>query len=219
MDYNQTVKRARSQDDVTPKLKPAGTGLPLFERLVASYLFLPVKARQTTWEQSNRVFTHETAKILRLTRSLSIEQMQTPILIPKIVGIEDNSRFWSPVMVMEHLMIVAPAMADAIVRLSCGESPEVKVDISAYKPARSFSNSADLESVRSAFESLMEHVHNRVTREVRDRQSHARLHHPWFGPLTARHWNWLLGSHQWVHRKQIEAMDHTMGVVGVARLQ
>ncbi|NDD92968.1 hypothetical protein EBZ37_12905, partial [bacterium] len=83
-------------------LKP-DSGLPLFERLMARYFFLPVKARQTTWEQSNRFFERETEKILRLVQSLTLHQMQTPVLIARIQGIENSSRFWSPAMVLEHL--------------------------------------------------------------------------------------------------------------------
>ena len=178
----------------------------MFERLVARYFFLPVKARQTSWEQSNFIFAHETDKILKLTGALTLEQMQRPVLIPRIRGIEDSSRFWSPAMVMEHLMIVAPAMADAIVRLSRGEVPDIQVDTARVKPQGSFSSAADIEAIRSAFASSMMQAHLRVSQEVRDRRSPARLLHPWFGPLAAREWNWLLGSHQWVHRKQIQAI-------------
>ena len=196
------MKNERAQ----PKLGAPGDGLPLFERLVARYYFLPVKSRQTTWEQSNFIFSHETDKILRLTAGLTLVQMQEPLLIPRIRGIEDSSRFWSPAMVMEHLMIVAPAMADVVVRLSRGEVPDVQVDTALVKPTGSFHGSADIESIRSAFASAMMQAHLRVSQEVRDRGSRARLLHPWFGPLSAREWNWLLGSHQWVHRKQIQAI-------------
>ncbi len=196
------MKQARVQ----PKLGAPGAGLPLFERLVARYFFLPVKARQTSWEQSNFIFSHETDKILRLTASMTLAQMQEPVLIPRIRGIEDSSRFWSPAMVMEHLMIVAPAMADVVVRLSCGEVPDVQVDVARVKPSGGLSGAADIESIRSAFASAMMQAHLRVSEEVRDRNSRARLLHPWFGPLSAREWNWLLGSHQWVHRKQIQAI-------------
>ena len=30
--------------------------------------------------------------------------------------------------------------------------------------------------------------------------------HPWFGPLTAYQWHCLLGIHQGIHRKQLEAI-------------
>ena len=196
------MKNERAQ----PKLGAPGAGLPLFERLVARYYFLPVKARQTTWEQSNFIFSHETDKILRLTAGMTLSQMQEPVLIPRIRGIEDSSRFWSPAMVMEHLMIVAPSMSDVVVRLSRGEVPDVQVDTALVKPTGSFSGAADIESIRSAFASSMMQAHLRVSQEVLDRGSRARLVHPWFGPLSAREWNWLLGSHQWVHRKQIQAI-------------
>lgn len=176
---------------------------------MARYYFLPVKARQSTWEQSNFIFAHETDKILRLTESLTPLQMQTPVLIPRIRGIEDSSRHWSPAMVLEHLMIVAPSMADAVVRLSKGEVPDIQVDIAQVKPKGSFSGSADMESIRGAFASAMLQAHLRVSQEVVDRGSSARLVHPWFGPLSAREWNWLLGGHQWVHRRQLQAILKT----------
>ena len=101
-------------------------------------------------------------------------------------------------------MIVAPTMVDAIVRLSRGETPNGYADSAELKPKGEFSGAMDIEVIRSAFANCMNEAHRRVTLEVSDRRATARLTHPWFGPLSARYWNWLLGSHQWVHRKQIE---------------
>ena len=189
-------------------LQKPGAGLPLFERLVARYFFLPVKSRQTTWEQSHRFFERETEKIMQLTQGLSLERLQTPVLIKRIVGIEDSSRFWSPAMVLEHLMIVAPAMSRVIVELSRGVVPHVEVDIANVKPQAEMSPEK-LSTVREAFFGSMQTVKRQLTEEVKNRTSRARLRHPWFGPLSAREWNWLLASHQRIHRRQIEEIQKT----------
>jgi len=189
----------------SPLGKP-GAGLPLFERLVARYFFLPVKARQTTWEQSNRMFERETEKILKLTESLSVDELKVQVLIPRIHGIEDNSRNWSPAMVLEHLMIVATGMAEVIVQLSCGKVPDKRVDIAAVKPKGEFS-AVELSAIREQFSNRMAAVKQSLAQDVRNHNSRSRLRHPWFGSLTAREWNWLLGAHQRIHRKQIEEIQ------------
>jgi hypothetical protein len=50
----------------------------------------------------------------------------------------------------------------------------------------------------------MEATLRAVSDPALNRRSKARLQHPWFGPITAHQWNWLMGIHQSIHRKQIE---------------
>ena len=106
-------------------------------------------------------------------------------------------------MVLEHLMIVAPGMAAVIEKLSSGVVPDVHVDISRTKPKGEHSPE-NLALLIAEFTVSMQAVKKKVTEGVKNRNSRVRLRHPWFGPLTAREWNWLLASHQRLHRRQIE---------------
>lgn len=184
------------------KLQKPGAGLPFLEGLVARYYLMPVKSRKMSWDDSNQLFLRETEKILRLVSKLDTAALETQVLIPHIAGIEDSSRFWSPLMTMEHLMIVAPHMANIIVELGNGRVPAVVVDVAAVKPQSAIPAS----DIARLFAGTMNDVHERVQKEVRDRRSPARLHHPWFGKITAHQWNWLRCSHQWLHRQQIKAI-------------
>ncbi|NDD92023.1 DinB family protein, partial [bacterium] len=86
-------------------------------------------------------------------------------------------------------------------------------DISATKPKPSGDLSSEsLKALLENFASSMEQVRERVTQEVRNRNSRSKLSHPWFGPLSAREWNWLLATHQRIHRRQIEEIQkHYLG--------
>ena len=184
------------------KLQKPGAGLPFLEGLVARYYLMPVKSRQMSWDDSDQLFLRETDKILKLVSKLDTAALETQVLIGHIAGIEDSSRFWSPSMTMEHLMIVAPHMANTIVELSHGRVPAVVVDIAAVKPK----SAIPARDVARLFAGTMKDVQKLMKTKVADQKSPARLHHPWFGKITAHQWNWLRGSHQWLHRQQIKAI-------------
>ncbi|MBI3558605.1 MAG: hypothetical protein HY074_20240 [Deltaproteobacteria bacterium] len=178
-------QNSRKSNDAKVKLQKPGAGLPFLEGLVAKYFIMPVKSRQMSWDESDQLFLRETDKILKLVSKLDTAALETQVLIGHIAGIEDSSRFWSPAMTMEHLMIVAPHLSSIIVELSHGRVPHVVVDVAAVKPKSAIPAS----DVARLFEGTMKDVHERIKTEVGDRGSSARLHHPWFGKITAHQWH------------------------------
>lgn len=186
--------------NIEPKLEAPGKGLPLLEKLVAKYWVVPRQAKKTTWDESAKRFKRESEKILELTRPLSADVLNRRVLIARITGIEDSSRYWSPAMCLEHLMITAPNMAMLVTQLSHGRVPAVTVDIAKVKPGAA----ARMDDARDAFAEMVARVTEQLRVGLSDRASRAKFAHPWFGPMTAHEWHWLMGSHQWIHRKQIE---------------
>lgn len=188
------------QNENSVELDKPGAGLPFFERILARYFFLPRQTRRLTWDQNVDLFKREVDRIGVLTKTLSREKMTTCVLIPRIRGIEDSSRYWSVAMTLEHLTIVNRAMASIIVELSQGRVPPIEVNIAKVKPQSSLDYQAALKDYLST---SLEVEQKLSSPQVLDRNSSAKLLHPWFGPITAHQWNWLLGVHQATHRRQI----------------
>ncbi len=152
-----------------------------------------------TWDDANAMFQKQGRILVDLTQNLSAGQLQKPVLIDRITGIEDSSRYWSPGMVLEHLIIVGSAMMRGIVELSRGIVPAVKPDVAAVKPTGSYGAGAV-----GVFQSFLAQYADTVNREVADRNSRTTLRHPWFGELNARQWHCLAAIHQGIHRKQVQ---------------
>lgn len=182
-----------------PKLDKPGAGLPFLEAFVAKYFLLPRAYRRITWEKADAMFQKQGRILVDLTQNLSADRLQQPVLIERIAGIEDSSRFWSPGMVLEHLIIVGSHMMRAIVELSRGMVPTGKVDVAAVKPKGAYAAGAV-----GVFQSFLAQYADTMNREVVDRNSKTTLAHPWFGEMNAHQWHCLAALHQGIHRKQMQ---------------
>jgi hypothetical protein len=182
-----------------PKLAPPGAGVPSLELLWLRPGFWML---QRLWsdDRAARVFEKEADRILPLVDGLTPEQGARRVLIKRLPGIEDSSRFWSAFMVLEHLRIVNDGMARIIETLSRGHRVPGEVSTAAVKPAAGIG----LEAVKR-FQNGVGDFTDR-TRAVLPSASRVRHAHPWFGPLDAHGWHCLAAMHQGIHRRQLEAI-------------
>lgn len=186
-----------SHASLMTQLEPPGAGLPAFELAWLRVAFrsgcaiMPINA-------GLRWFKLEERNIISLARRVSVVQASVPVLIDRIVGIEDSSRCWSVFMVLDHLRIVNDAIAHIVDVLSKNQALAQKVRIQDVKPDPRSGPDVIHEFIRSAdtYESLVQRLGTLGT--------HQRHPHPWFGPMTAFDWHCLAAIHQWVHRRQLE---------------
>jgi hypothetical protein len=183
-----------------PQLAKPGAGLPWFEALLAKYWVMPRMSRKMSWDDSVDWYRKETEKIYSSIRGVSQEKWGTRVLVPRLRGLEDSSRYWSILETLEHLMRVGEGMAGAVHELGHGRVPQLLIQVAAFKPKGALS----LQSGESQFRACCDGIVDKLTDSTLDRKSKARLYHPWFGELCAYQWNWLCASHQWIHRNQIQ---------------
>lgn len=65
-----------------------------------------------------RWFKFEARKIVALAGRASAAQATVPVLIDRVVGIEDSSRYWSVFIVLDHLWIVDEGITQIIETLT-----------------------------------------------------------------------------------------------------
>lgn len=179
------------------KLQPPGAGLPWAE-LLAARVGMRVLRLTTSRQRASRSFRREGDRILSLVRLLPLDGAAERVLIPRIFGIEDSSRHWSVLMVLEHLVIVNDAIGQIVQSLAARRPFEREIGIADVKPQPD----QQLEVIDrfagcvanylAAIEALP-NLHTRL-----------RYRHPWFGPLTGHGWHVLAAEHQAIHRRQIE---------------
>lgn len=178
-------------------LQPPGAGLPFPELHLSRFGFwlgrqILTRNRAGVW------FRDEAERIMMLARSLKPPLAAMPILIPRVWGIEDSSRQWSVLMVLEHLVIVNSEIASIIEHLSAGRPFSQEVSTAAVKPSR-------VQDV-GMIERFADCVQDYVTRikACQCLRSEVRHSHPWFGPLDGHGWYCLAAGHHTIHRRQIE---------------
>lgn len=185
-----------SMTEQPPMLSRPGAGLPL-PQLLLSRLVLAVASAVDSRESVLRRFNAESAPIRKLVEALDDAIGARPVLVPRLLGLEDSSRFWSPFMVVEHLVIVDTNMLRIMTDLVAGRLHPDPARIEDFKPRPSAGRSS-----LAAFDKLVEQFNAQVPHwpGLRTRCRHG---HPWFGPLDAHRWLSLAGLHHGIHRRQL----------------
>lgn len=183
-----------------PRLAPPGAGVPLTQKIFLRFFVRPFIAEKNSWEKSKESFEKVTAKILNEVEGLSEAQLNQKVLVPPQQGLEDSSRFWSVAMVLEHMAIAGRRFIGPIESLTHGKIPQEVLDPASVKPSGQLTAQECVEDFKKF--ALQEFPKIKVG----DRNSQLKLFHPWFGPMTAQAWYWLLGPHQYLHLKQIRTI-------------
>lgn len=179
-----------------PTLAPPGAGLPALELWIARVLF-GLKRRFGTREAFTARFEQERAAIRQLLSTSDPAQRGEQVLIPRLRGLEDSSRFWSVWMTLEHLRITNSVFATIITSLAHDRVPSKQASTADVKP-----RSDVTAEVEAAFEASCEAMIAAVA-AVPNLETAARYSHPWFGPLDAAGWLALSATHMSIHRRQI----------------
>ena len=191
-----------------PQLETPGSGLPspeLFIGKMGLALYRSVISHHgaTTW------FKSESQQLIALASSVSEVVGKQRVLIRRVVGIEDSSRFWSVFMVLDHLLIADRLTIKIMESLSATKEFPQQIRIEDTKPLPDRG-----EEVIAEFQQLVEDYVlclEKITR-WHSQQSHP---HPWFGPLNIHGWHCFTAFHHFIHRRQLHKIIQTLANVRV----
>ena len=180
-----------------PHLAPPGAGLPWLELRFARLGFGWL-SRGATKESSSALIGKEQSLLQNLAGRCYGESGMKRILIDRLRGMEDSSRYWSVYMTLDHLRIVNVAIAGTIDLLAKGKRPAGTASTAQVKPdPRSTANVID------EFDGSCRLLIATAAR-IDPLRTAARYAHPWFGELDAAQWYFLSAFHMRLHRRQVE---------------
>jgi hypothetical protein len=187
------------------QLAPPGTGVPAGERVFGWWLVRVAAACPVgvlLW-RLERVSAALVAVCPGGEGGVEGEEKGTRrVLVPRNMGIEDSSRFWSGAMVLEHLTIVGRAVTALVGDLSRGRGSSWVLRTQDVKPAGGQTRAGAV----AAFEGMVREFAGCVRGAGRGLSSRTRHQHPWFGPLRCRQWVAFVPLHHMVHLKQMIAI-------------
>jgi len=183
-----------------PVLEKPGAGLPFFEWLSLRAV-APFIGAHSDWEENWSLLDKSNAKIFSMIESLDDEQLGQPVLVPRIRGIEDSSRYWSVAMTLEHLIIVGMAQKYIIQSLAKGQVPSQKASTATVKPAGINPPRAQVQMYRDFINALRPELDPLKDIAETNKLKYA---HPWFGKFNMLQWQWMFQAHTHVHRAQIK---------------
>lgn len=191
----------KDSQEIIKELDAAGAGLSKIRVVLAKSVMFPLLNRFISWDRAWDSFDKEGKKVLSLARTLSKEQLFERVLVPKLFGLEDNSRYYSVAMVIEHLLMVGGALQVRIPILSRGKKLNKYVKIEDVKPYSEIS-----KDIVDDFETFLMTYREKLDKNVEDIYIDNTSMHPWFGEFNPKQWSILAMVHQIVHRRQIEAI-------------
>ncbi len=190
-------------------LQRPGAGLPALERTALGATFKLMTAVATD-RYLLKKFRRESRELIRLAEGDDSYDPFQPLLIPRLIGIEDSSRNWSVMMVLDHLCLTTRDILKIIKALQSGVVPRGELDVADYKP----SSDAGFE-VLDQFRQIELQYGLDVEAMI---ESNGRLatspkySHPWFGSLNAHQWHCLAAVHHQIHRRQMQKLIAMLGV-------
>ncbi|AKF25145.1 hypothetical protein YH65_06875 [Sulfurovum lithotrophicum] len=187
--------------EIIETLQEAGAGISPFKRLIAKHVIFPMLNRFISWEKAGDIYDREGTKIIALVSPLSKEKLFERVLVPKLFGLEDNSRYYSVAMVIKHLLIVGNALQTRIPLLSQGRKLNDQVQIEDVKPYTEIE-----DDIVQQFETFLASYRKLLNKNVKNIYIDNTSAHPWFGEFNPKQWSILGMVHQIVHRRQIEAI-------------
>lgn len=191
-----------------PTLAAPGAGLPKAEEFLLRHLAMPMLGALIPWRYAEHSFRAEGRRIVALTDGLDTTTLTTRALVPRLMAMEDSSRYWSAAMTLQHLIVVGDALAEIIITLSQGRPCAITVDIAAVKP-----DPETQASVTQQFQEFLARFERHLHADIGDRHRPDTHNHPWMGALTAQQWLCLAGVHQRLHRRQVQLiLKHVGGV-------
>lgn len=182
-----------------PKLEAPGAGIPFINRMVAKYFILP-KLFKKSWEEANTHYQKQLEAIAVLAMQIPEHKRTQRVLVKRIQGLEDSSRYWSAQMVLEHICIVSEGMGNGIIELSKNSRPNRTASTAAVKPL----GQESFEKTWERYQRLVQTHVKEINSTVKDRTTRITFDHPWFGGFNAHQWNWMLGIHTGIHRTQLK---------------
>ena len=185
------------QTEQEPTLQAPGAGLPWLENRIAR-IMLGWKSRLGTPANFIAQFSNERRRIYALIKNCGDDQLSQRVLIARLPGLEDSSRYWSVAMTLDHLRIVHHAFIGILTALSNETIPPGKASTAAVKPSVNVGAEA-IAAYEESCDALLT-----CAADIREFNTKARYIHPWFGPMDAHRWLALSSSHMAIHRRQIE---------------
>jgi hypothetical protein len=179
-----------------PQLAPPGAGIPAIERVVGGTIF----AVKRWWGSPNGFaaeFRDQREAIAAMCATVPEPVLGERVLIPRLRGLEDSSRYWSVYMTLEHLRIVNESITGVIRTLTQGNVPPGRVSTAEVKPREG----AGSEAVRPYEASCEGYL--QLLSLAASMRTNVRYPHPWFGPLDAHGWYAMGAMHMGIHAAQI----------------
>jgi uncharacterized damage-inducible protein DinB len=183
-------------------LKPVGERLPWYQHMILRFYMGPFVAGKAGAKQNAEAFNKINSKILSLLDDIPPEMYSTRVLVPPQPALEDDSRYWSISMTLDHLISTHKVFMGIIRGLARGNPKVPALNMDEVKPTSERTPAQVVAEYRALVTTCMKDLE--TVMDTADPT--ATQEHPWFGEFTALQWHWLMAAHTAIHYKQLKGI-------------
>lgn len=196
---NTSNGETNAGEGIQAGLGKPGAGIPWLEQKIGGFLLRRYAGKRRR-EEALEDFGDSAGEVLGLVESLDEARGRARVLIPRLRGIEDSSRYWSPYMIVEHLCLVDGPVLGLMRLLSAGKTTDRRSGPADVKPSPE-AGPESLGKLRGIVAEWREHL------PPADKLNASKEHpHSWFGGLNAHQWLCMGVMHHRIHLKQLQAV-------------
>lgn len=185
--------------DIQARLDKPGAGIPWLEQKIGGLLLRRYAAKRDCGQALDD-FAATAGEVLGLVEGLDEARGRARVLIPRLHGIEDSSRYWSPYMIVEHLCLVDGPVLGLVRLLSAGKTTDRRSGPADVKPSPD-SGPESLSKLHAIIAEWRGHLP--AAEKLKASKTHL---HSWFGNLNAHQWLCMAVMHHRIHLKQLQAV-------------
>ena len=155
----------------------------------------------TSRERASEIIRTHADAYRKLTDKIGYGNAAKPIMVPPMIGVDQEMRGWSFFQILEHNAIVNRSIASTVESLALGKKPlgaaliNPKTDVL----PKGLSGPDQVEAFRQSIDDYLAMVETLPTL-----RGTAATPHPIFGAFDAHKWHCMFGFHLGLHLKQAE---------------
>lgn len=123
--------------------------------------------------------------------------------VPKMLGVDEDMRDWSLLMILDHNRIVNGAVKNVVVHLGNGQQLPKDKEIDTKHDVMPGHKLGD-ETIALFFESITDY--QKSVRSIDSLEGQVERLHPVFGMFNAHQWHCMFGFHLHIHVKQAKKL-------------
>lgn len=178
----------------------AEKSLAPYQTAILRHLVAPTVARRADIFENRRTFEAVNRRMIELLHLIPHEEWEERVLVGHQFGLDEHSRFFSPIMVIDHVLFAGKTIRAIVHELAQGIVVDHIIQSPFAFPQSRISHAELLTLFSDYTETCMADLEPLVLKA----DCETTIDHPWYGPFNMKQWHWLLAGHSMIHYRQLK---------------
>ena len=180
--------------------------MPSYHSALMRVLIAPKVAERATFQENRRLFEAVNQQMLKILREIPQDQWNVKVENPSQLGVEKESKNFSALMTLEHVVAVGEIVKSIVRELSLGITMDRIISTSYVIPR----GCKPPDEIVQDFQRFSDTAMADLEPDLKDLDFERTIAHPWYGPFNITQWHWMLAGHSVIHCRQMGNIKKTL---------